>query len=97
MDGIGARRDVSGVRGSDTSRSLSYAHAMAGSERDVSLKNQRGESIRATLCLPDVPAPAPAVLLCQGLSGVRNLVMPTCQGIGRRGYREPAIRLRQPR
>lgn len=77
MDGIGARRDVSGVRGSDTSRSLSYAHAMAGSERDVSLKNQRGESIRATLCLPDVPAPAPAVLLCQGLSGVRNLVMPT--------------------
>lgn len=51
---------------------------MAGSEHEVTLKNQRGDSIAATLTLPlDKGGPVPAVLLCQGLSGVRNLVMPT--------------------
>lgn len=41
--------------------------------------NAKGELLAATLCVPDpgvAPEPAPAVLLCQGMSGVRRLVLP---------------------
>jgi dipeptidyl aminopeptidase/acylaminoacyl peptidase len=47
---------------------------------DVTYHTAGGSRIAATLVLPDTAAgPVPAVLLCQGLSGIRSLVMPEIQ------------------
>lgn len=52
---------------------------MAADEQDRSIRTAQGQTLAATVCLPDGTPPSPgwpAVLLCQGLSGVRNLVLP---------------------
>jgi pimeloyl-ACP methyl ester carboxylesterase len=50
-------------------------------ELDLTIHNGAGERIAATFLTPNNASPAPAVLLCQGLSGVRNLVMPTVASV----------------
>jgi pimeloyl-ACP methyl ester carboxylesterase len=52
---------------------------MAATEQEHNVRTARGHTLAATLCLPEGTSPAggwPGVLLCQGLSGVRNLVLP---------------------
>ncbi len=49
---------------------------MPATETDVSIRTPRGGTLAATLRLPPGPGPHCGVLLCQGLSGVRNLVLP---------------------
>lgn len=46
-------------------------------ETEVEIVNRHGDRLAATWNRADGTSPAPAVVLCQGLSGVRNLVMPT--------------------
>lgn len=46
------------------------------SSREASLRNRDGIALAATLTTPDGDGPWPGVLLCQGLSGVRGLVLP---------------------
>lgn len=43
---------------------------------DLTVGTPTGQRLAATLTLPDGDGPHPAVLLCQGLSGVRHLVLP---------------------
>jgi pimeloyl-ACP methyl ester carboxylesterase len=50
---------------------------MAQLERELTIRSGKGERIAATFRMPQNGSAFPAVLLCQGLSGVRNLVMPT--------------------
>jgi fermentation-respiration switch protein FrsA (DUF1100 family) len=45
-------------------------------ETEVSFFNRDGVKLAGVLNLPASPAPCPAVLLCQGLSGVKHLVLP---------------------
>lgn len=58
-----------------------YDQRMSTTSKDVRLRNAHGQRLAATLCLPapgvsESQQPIPAVLLCQGLSGVRQLVLP---------------------
>jgi pimeloyl-ACP methyl ester carboxylesterase len=46
------------------------------STREMSFRNRDGIAIAATVSTPDGEGPWPGVLLCQGLSGVRGLVLP---------------------
>lgn len=46
-------------------------------ESEVEIVNRNGEKLAATWNQAAGSSPTPAVLLCQGLSGVRNLVLPT--------------------
>jgi len=45
-------------------------------EADVTFFNRRLERLAGVSTLPDGPAPHPAVVLCQGLSGLKHLVLP---------------------
>ncbi|MDD2858579.1 MAG: alpha/beta fold hydrolase, partial [Candidatus Nanopelagicales bacterium] len=53
---------------------------MAAIDTALSIRTPHGQTLASTLCLPaggdQATAPLPGVLLCQGLSGVRNLVLP---------------------
>ena len=49
-------------------------------QMELRFSNARGEQLAATLQLPEASGPHPGVLLCQGLSGVRRLVMPEVAG-----------------
>lgn len=49
---------------------------MSAQSRELSFSNVRGEQLAATFQWAHTSVPSPAVLLCQGLSGVRKLVMP---------------------
>ena len=49
---------------------------MPARSRELRFNNGRGEALAATFQPAQSPAGSPAVLLCQGLSGVRTLVMP---------------------
>lgn len=44
--------------------------------REIRFSNRDGVEVAATLTVPDVAGPRPGVALCQGLSGVRHLVLP---------------------
>ncbi len=56
-------------------------------ERDVTIATSSGEAISGVLCLPDGATSAPAVLLCQGLSGVAHLVLPQiAEGLAEHSY-----------
>lgn len=46
------------------------------SSTDLAFINSRGHELAATFTSPDGDGPIPGVLLCQGMSGVRNLVLP---------------------
>lgn len=52
-------------------------------ETDLAIHTEAGEKIAATLTLPDGDGNGqwPAVLLCQGLSGIRTAVLPELAGI----------------
>lgn len=50
---------------------------MAAISTDLTFLNAFGVPLAATLCTPSEVDRSPAVLLCQGMSGVRNLVLPT--------------------
>lgn len=51
------------------------------SERELSFHGPRGVRLAGTLRVPDdAGSPVPGVLLCQGLSGVRHLVLPEVAG-----------------
>jgi pimeloyl-ACP methyl ester carboxylesterase len=58
-------------------------------ETEISFYTARGIRISGVLCLPDDPggsARLPGVVLCQGLSGVKHLVLPeVAAGFSRRG------------
>ena len=45
-------------------------------ETELKFKTQGGTNLAATFTVPAGKERAPAVLLCQGLSGIRNLVLP---------------------
>ena len=45
-------------------------------ESDLTFHTHEGTAVAATFAAPPGEGPFPAVLLCQGLSGVRNLVLP---------------------
>lgn len=49
---------------------------MSADSRELRFSNERGEQLAATFQWGHTSRPSPGVLLCQGLSGVRNLVMP---------------------
>ncbi|MDP2288103.1 MAG: alpha/beta hydrolase [Actinomycetota bacterium] len=49
---------------------------MSALSRELRFSNERGEQLAATFQWAHTSVPSPGVLLCQGLSGVRNLVMP---------------------
>ena len=49
---------------------------MSSVTRELRFSNERGEQLAASFHAASGDAKTPAVLLCQGLSGVRNLVLP---------------------
>lgn len=51
-------------------------YVRAVNEASVSFFNRRGHRLAGVLRLPDEQGPAPAVLMCQGFSGVKHLVLP---------------------
>lgn len=56
-------------------------------ETEVTFHNRRGERLAGVLCSTgDGDGPTPAILLCQGLSGVKHLVLPEiARGLADRG------------
>ena len=49
---------------------------MLAASRELTFSNAQGHALAATFQAGEASLPMPAVLLCQGLSGVRTLVMP---------------------
>jgi pimeloyl-ACP methyl ester carboxylesterase len=49
---------------------------VASTSTELTFPNEFGVMLAATLCTPGGVDPTPAVSLCQGMSGVRNLVLP---------------------
>lgn len=49
---------------------------MSATETSLTFFNRQGRRLAGVLCVPGAAERAPAVLLCQGLSGVKHLVLP---------------------
>lgn len=60
---------------------------MAETETDLAFFNRRGQRLAGVLSLPQPNGPVPAVLLCQGFSGVKHLVLPeVAAGLAAAGF-----------